>query len=72
MLFVCNQARHAVDFQSVRRAGLVFHVGGILSAQRVAVLAAAGSYAVPDGSASHQVVVSFVSNAEEMVLHLRL
>ena len=56
----------------MRRAGLVFHVGGILSAQRVAVLAAAGSYAVPDGSASHQVVVSFVSNAEEMVLHLRL
>jgi hypothetical protein len=72
MLFVCSQARHAVDFQSVRRAGLVSRVGGILSAQRAAVLAVADSYAVPDGSASHLVVVSFVNSAEEMVLHLFL
>jgi hypothetical protein len=42
----------------------VFHVGGILFAQRVAVLAAADSYAGPDGSASHQVVVSFVNSVE--------
>ena len=48
--------------QSVRRAVLVFHVAGILSAQRVAVLAAADSYAARDGSASHLVVVSFVNS----------
>jgi acid phosphatase family membrane protein YuiD len=70
MLFVRSQARHAVDFQSVRRAGLVSRVGGILSAQRAAVLAVADSYAIPDGSASRPVVVSFVNSAEEMVLHL--
>ena len=54
----------------MRRAGLVSRVGGILSAQRVAVLAAADSYAVRDGSASHLVVVSFVNSAEEVVLRL--
>ena len=38
--------------------------GGILSARRVAVLAAADSYAARDGSASHLVVVSFVNSVQ--------
>jgi hypothetical protein len=51
-----------VGLQSVSPSVFAFHVGGILSAQRVAALAAADSYAVPDGSASHLVVVSFVNS----------
>ena len=48
--------------QSVSPSVFVFHVGGILFAQRVAVLAAADSYAGQDGSACHRVVVSFVNS----------
>jgi hypothetical protein len=43
----------------------LYSMWGELSAQRMAVLAAADSYAAPNGSASHLVVVSFINKCRK-------